>query len=222
MITRDSSSKRSPAGAGLYAAVAIAVAVFLIAGAFSSAEAQKGRKGMMKYHRQKVCPVMGGEIDSTLYVDMQGQRVYFCCESCIGKFREDPDKYFEKAAEDSVIFENVQKVCPVSGEPIKEKDPGMFMYYRGRGLYFCCEGCMEKFRKDPEMYLKRMRHMKGGMMDERGMKKGHMKGGKMHEHQGGGDTAAEGGCGAPAKSCEGKSAGCSRTLDATAGKRDKK
>ena len=28
---------------------------------------------------QKLCPVMGGEIDKSAYVDYEGKRVYFCC-----------------------------------------------------------------------------------------------------------------------------------------------
>lgn len=39
------------------------------------------------------CPVMGGEIDSTVYSDYNGSRVYFCCPGCIYTFEKNPQKY---------------------------------------------------------------------------------------------------------------------------------
>ncbi len=44
-----------------------------------------------------------------------------------------------------------QKTCPVMGGAIK-KD--IFVDYSGRRIYFCCNGCPETFKKDPEKYLK--------------------------------------------------------------------
>ena len=70
---------------------------------------------------QTLCPVMGGKIDSTIYTDLQGQRVYLCCAGCIKPMKKDLDKYFKKAAAESVLFENIQEVCPVSGEKLEEK-----------------------------------------------------------------------------------------------------
>ena len=45
---------------------------------------------------QKICPVMGGEIDPEVYLDHAGRRVYFCCEPCKDKFKADPAKYLAK------------------------------------------------------------------------------------------------------------------------------
>jgi Cu(I)/Ag(I) efflux system membrane fusion protein len=44
----------------------------------------------------------------------------------------------------------LQKTCPVMGGPI---DPNIFIEYRGKKVYFCCPGCDQKFREDPEKYL---------------------------------------------------------------------
>lgn len=42
----------------------------------------------------KTCPVMvGEEVDPDLHVDYQGKRVWFCCESCVEDFQEDPEAY---------------------------------------------------------------------------------------------------------------------------------
>jgi len=100
---------------------------------------------------QTHCPVMGGKIDSSVYTDIQGQRVYHCCPACSKPLVKDPDKYFQKAAAEGVLFENIQTHCPVSGEALKKKEA--YVDYEGRRIYFCCEGCLSKFEKDPQKYL---------------------------------------------------------------------
>ena len=47
----------------------------------------------------------------------------------------------------------VQLTCPVMGGQI---DKGIFFDYEGQRIYFCCSGCVETFKKDPEKYLKRL------------------------------------------------------------------
>lgn len=102
---------------------------------------------------QTHCPVMGGKIDSTVFTDIQGQRVYHCCPSCIPKIKADPDKYFKKAAAQGILFENIQTTCPVSGEAI---DKSKFVDFEGRRIYFCCNQCIKDFNKDPQKFLSKM------------------------------------------------------------------
>ena len=45
---------------------------------------------------QKLCPVLGGEIDKSVYADYQGKRVHFCCAGCIDAFKKSPQKYVQK------------------------------------------------------------------------------------------------------------------------------
>ncbi len=45
---------------------------------------------------QKLCPVMGGEINKELYTEYQGKKVYFCCPGCEKKFKAEPEKYMDK------------------------------------------------------------------------------------------------------------------------------
>lgn len=106
-----------------------------------------------KQHPQEVCLVMGGKINKKLYSDVQGQRVYFCCPMCQPKFKADPDSFFQKAAADGVVLENVQKVCPISGEKIDKK---IYSDYEGRRVFFCCRKCRSSFAADPMKYLKRL------------------------------------------------------------------
>ncbi len=47
-------------------------------------------------HEQKICPVMGFEIDKSVFTEYKGKKVYFCCPSCIEEFEKDPEKYLDK------------------------------------------------------------------------------------------------------------------------------
>lgn len=118
----------------------------------------KGSESKQKLKNQTLCPVMGVEIDSTAYSDIQGQRIYHCCEMCSKKLKEDPEKYFEKAAKDGIIFENIQISCPVSGKDLTKKE--VFTDYKGRRVYFCCENCISKFEKEPQKYLNKLEETK--------------------------------------------------------------
>jgi len=125
---------------------------------------------------QTTCPVMGGKIDTNSYTDYQGQRIYHCCDACKTTFLKDPEKYFKKIAEDSVILENIQKTCPVMGGKI---DKDVYTDYNGRRVYFCCASCKKKFAKEPEKYLNKLPG-KNLNKDEESME---MKGHKHKEHK---------------------------------------
>ncbi|MBN1163959.1 MAG: hypothetical protein JXB45_05230 [Candidatus Krumholzibacteriota bacterium] len=118
--------------------------------------------------KQTHCPVMGGAVDTTLFMNIQGQRIYFCCPMCIDKFKADPDLLFEKAAAEGTIFENVQTTCPVSGNAIN-KD--FFVYYKGRGIYLCSEKCIDAFDSDPAKYLGKLENMNGNHGEKESIKK---------------------------------------------------
>ena len=45
-----------------------------------------------------------------------------------------------------------QVACPVRGGKIN-KD--LYTDYKGQRIYFCCPGCPDIFKKDPDKYLKR-------------------------------------------------------------------
>jgi YHS domain-containing protein len=102
---------------------------------------------------QTMCPVMGAKINKAIFVDYQGQRVYFCCNDCPAQFKADPEKYFAKIAAEGVVLESVQTKCPVTGKDVNKT---VFVDYKGRRVYFCCPGCPSEFQKDPETYLKKL------------------------------------------------------------------
>ncbi|MBM4273558.1 MAG: YHS domain-containing protein [Deltaproteobacteria bacterium] len=47
-----------------------------------------------------------------------------------------------------------QTDCPVMVGKINKS---LYADYQGQRVYFCCPGCIEAFRKDPESYLKKMK-----------------------------------------------------------------
>jgi len=48
----------------------------------------------------------------------------------------------------------LQTICPVMGGKIK-KD--IYLDYKGKRIYFCCSGCAEEFKKDPEKYIEKLK-----------------------------------------------------------------
>lgn len=65
---------------------------------------------------QTTCPVMGNQVDRTIFADWQGnekntpKRVYFCCQMCVEKFKAKPVKYIKKLRKMHQAIENlVQK-----------------------------------------------------------------------------------------------------------------
>src|SRR3989339_428241 len=105
-----------------------------------------GAETVQKTVPQTLCPVMGNAINKDIYVDYQGERVYFCCQGCPPLFNKDPKKYVDKMKEEGVTLEkmgtpvgkdaavtpkkgccqkkevNCQKPCPVTGKKDMKKE----------------------------------------------------------------------------------------------------
>jgi YHS domain-containing protein len=47
----------------------------------------------------------------------------------------------------------LQTVCPVLSGKI---DKNIYADYQGKRIYFCCAGCIEEFKNNPDKYLKKM------------------------------------------------------------------
>lgn len=48
----------------------------------------------------------------------------------------------------------VQKMCPVTGEPLGSMGDPIPVTVQGRTIQVCCQGCVAAVRKNPEKYLK--------------------------------------------------------------------
>jgi YHS domain-containing protein len=125
----------------------IAILLLLAVGAaFASDDRHEGN--------QTKCPVLGNDVNKSVYTDYQGNRIYFCCAGCIDAFNEDPQAYLQKMKDEGVelLKLNPQSVCPVSGKNLTNKD--VYSDYESRRVYFCCNSCKAAFEKDPAKYLK--------------------------------------------------------------------
>lgn len=50
-----------------------------------------------------------------------------------------------------------QKTCPIMGGTI---DKNIYTEYKGKRVYFCCAGCQEKFKANPEKYVAKLPQFK--------------------------------------------------------------
>ena len=79
------------------------VGVLLSVGTLTFAEPA----GKVVEKAQTTCPIMGEGVSKKIFVDYQGQRIYFCCKGCPAAFNKDPEKYLKKFKEDGVTLEKV-------------------------------------------------------------------------------------------------------------------
>jgi len=108
--------------------------------------------------------------------EYKGKTYYFCCDGCKEAFVKEPEKYIEKKA--TGIEEHMHEqgeateehmhdhgeedgtvVDPVCGMKIKKSDAKATTEYNGQTYYFCMEGCLEKFKTDPEKYAQKAEEM---------------------------------------------------------------
>lgn len=46
-----------------------------------------------------------------------------------------------------------RQACPISGEVFTVTGASPKAEYKGKTYFFCCPGCVEKFKADPEKYV---------------------------------------------------------------------
>jgi YHS domain-containing protein len=122
-------------------------ALMLVAGAVAARAADGEKKNVTN----KLCPVSSGPVVEkyrTEYADKEtglSQYVYVCCEGCLNEFNKTPDTFVAKMSKEEREAIKPNTTCPVSGEPVS-KDK--VVEFEGRKVYFCCDNCIEKYKKD--------------------------------------------------------------------------
>ena len=87
----------------LLASVVIALmAVGTVSAKDATAEAPATAQTVKK---QTNCPVMGGEVNKSLFVDAQGKRIYVCCKGCIAAVKKDPAKYIAQLEKEGITLD---------------------------------------------------------------------------------------------------------------------
>jgi YHS domain-containing protein len=139
-----------------------------------------GAKFLGKGDGVETCPVTGEAITTKdTKAEMFGRTVLFCCEGCLGDAKKNPALYVKPTLEEqrAAIKANAKdaghghhaqdaekadgkflgkgdgvKTCPVTGEEISKDVKAEIS---GRTVYFCCEGCIDTVKKNPDLYLKK-------------------------------------------------------------------
>jgi len=70
-----------------------------------------------------------------------------------------PEAASQSASKEAVNVGN--KICPVTGEKIDEKNKVTYEY-EGKIYNFCCPMCIPEFKKDPQKYIKKIEEEKKG------------------------------------------------------------
>jgi len=117
---------------------------------------KKGHKGKKEAKAVKselpMCPVMDKPVDFSLKVMTDEGPVYMCCEPCITVYKQNPAKFADRVAKQRAALAKMKRVqvnCPVTGKPI---NPDVYTETKDGKVYFCCAGCIGKYKKDPAKY----------------------------------------------------------------------
>ncbi len=65
-------------------------------------------KKEVKARPQTKCPVMGGPINKSLYVDAQGKRIYVCCKGCLEALKKEPGKYIKVMEAEGIVLDKAR------------------------------------------------------------------------------------------------------------------
>jgi YHS domain-containing protein len=98
---------------------------------------------------QKTCPVSGKPIDKEMSLEVDGQAIFFCCDKCPAEYKKDPAKYKAKLANSYEYF--LPALCPLTGERVNF---AVSLDTKDGPLYFCCKGCVGKYKADPDKWAK--------------------------------------------------------------------
>jgi hypothetical protein len=103
---------------------------------------------------QTLCPIMGGAINKSVYVEKNGLRIYACCKGCIPAIEKDFKKIAAKLESQGIAVQKVQTMCPVlTKEKISKRT---YVDYEGKRIYVCCGDCQAKVKKDPAKYIEQL------------------------------------------------------------------
>lgn len=119
-------------------------------------------KDSFKSARDPVCGMSVKMTPGAPHYDYHGKTYYFCCQRCLERFREDPEKYLAK---DKPAVKTAKD--PVCGMDVEITPDALRYEYKGTIYYFCNPRCLERFRKEPDKYLEKKPEPKATGKDER-------------------------------------------------------
>ncbi len=123
-----------------------------------------------KIERDPVCGMSVDPAKAAASIEHEGKLYHFCCKGCSEKFQDDPEKYLSPAYKPGGIKTAGGPIVtiggsgqpttaaklqrdPVCGMNVDPAKPAATFVHNGTTYYFCCRGCADKFKADPEKYL---------------------------------------------------------------------
>lgn len=124
----------------------IAYSVLLVAMLAGVVSARAWSDGTEKKNvTNKMCPVSGGPVSEKYRAEYKGQYVYMCCEGCLTEFSKSPETFVAKLSKEDQEAIKANELCPITKEPVDKK---LSVEFEGRKIYFCCDHCLEGYKKD--------------------------------------------------------------------------
>ena len=122
-----------------------------------------------KIERDPVCGMNVDPAKAAASVEHEHRLYHFCCKGCAEKFTADPQKYLAPNYKPGGMSHQPQMVSigglgqpgaapklqrdPVCGMNVDPAKAAATFVHKGTTYYFCCRGCAEKFKAEPEKYL---------------------------------------------------------------------
>jgi P-type Cu+ transporter len=116
-------------------------------------------------HRDPVCGMTVDASKAAASIEHEGTLYHFCCKGCAEKFNDEPRKFLSPSRKPAGATATVQTgefhnlpantrerdpVCGMSVDPTK---PAATLTHEGSTYCFCCQGCADKFKADPQKYV---------------------------------------------------------------------
>ena len=81
----------------------IAIAGFMLSAIVGAEEAKNP-----KDTAQVKCPVKGGDINKSYFLDVDGKRIYVCCPGCIEVIKKNPQKYVKDLEAKGIVLDKAK------------------------------------------------------------------------------------------------------------------
>ncbi|MDR3634863.1 MAG: efflux RND transporter periplasmic adaptor subunit [Isosphaeraceae bacterium] len=120
------------------------------------------RKTGLTVEEQKICPVTDAELGSMgdpVRVEVDGQKLWTCCDACPPKVKARPAQYLAKLAAvrpRTTTTALVPNICPVTGAKLGSMGAPVPVEVNGKTILTCCAACPPKLKADPARYLARL------------------------------------------------------------------
>ena len=131
-------------------------------GKMNPAQKMESQKMMSADNSMDHCSMCGGKLGimgEPVKTDYNGRELQFCSSGCKMMFEKDPEANLAKI--DSEIVAQQKEIYPLETCVVTDEKLGMMgepvdYVYKNQLVRFCCSGCVETFKKNPDQYLKKL------------------------------------------------------------------